>query len=82
MYTLFTLWRDSTAPAHGHLSSCGPKISRISRASGSMSTERPRRILLADCDSYFVRCAMLADPEGAGKAELLLVGGSRRGAGW
>ncbi|HET7461449.1 MAG TPA: DNA polymerase IV [Longimicrobium sp.] len=37
--------------------------------------ERPRRILLADCDSYFVRCAMLADPEGAGKAELLLVGG-------
>jgi len=41
-----------------------------------MSTpERPRRILLADCDSYFVRCAMLADPEGAGKAELLLVGG-------
>jgi DNA polymerase-4 len=37
--------------------------------------DRPRRILLADCDSYFVRCAMLADPEGAGKAELLLVGG-------
>jgi DNA polymerase-4 len=37
--------------------------------------ERPRRLLLADCDSYFVRCAMLADPEGAGKAELLLVGG-------
>lgn len=37
--------------------------------------ERVRRILLADCDSYFVRCAMLADPEGAGKAELLLVGG-------
>lgn len=35
----------------------------------------PRRILLADCDSYFVRCAMLADPEGAGKAELLIVGG-------
>lgn len=44
--------------------------------SDPMSTpERPRRILLADCDSYFVRCAMLADPEGAGKAELLLVGG-------
>ena len=39
------------------------------------AAERPRRILLADCDSYFVRCAMLADPEGAGKAELLLVGG-------
>lgn len=39
------------------------------------ASERTRRILLADCDSYFVRCAMLADPEGAGKAELLLVGG-------
>jgi DNA polymerase IV len=34
------------------------------------------RILLADCDSYFVRCAMLADPEGAGKSELVIVGGS------
>lgn len=43
--------------------------------SGMEMTDRPRRILLADCDSYFVRCAMLADPEGAGKAELLLVGG-------
>ena len=46
-----------------------------------MATERPRRILLADCDSYFVRCAMLADPEGAGKAELLLVGGRPDGRG-
>jgi DNA polymerase-4 len=43
--------------------------------------ERPRRILLADCDSYFVRCAMLADPEGAGKTELLLVGGRPDGRG-
>ncbi|HEU0052116.1 MAG TPA: DNA polymerase IV [Longimicrobium sp.] len=46
-----------------------------------MSAERPRRLLLADCDSYFVRCAMLADPEGAGKAELLLVGGRPEGRG-
>ncbi|HYJ78484.1 MAG TPA: DNA polymerase IV [Longimicrobiaceae bacterium] len=45
------------------------------------AAERPRRILLADCDSYFVRCAMLADPEGAGKADLLLVGGSPTGRG-
>ncbi|HEU0015492.1 MAG TPA: DNA polymerase IV [Longimicrobium sp.] len=45
------------------------------------SGDSPRRILLADCDSYFVRCAMLADPEGAGKAELLLVGGSPTGRG-
>lgn len=41
----------------------------------SSTSPRPRRILLADCDSYFVRCAMLADPEGAGRAELLLAGG-------
>jgi DNA polymerase-4 len=47
-----------------------------------MSTEaRPRRILLADCDSYFVRCAQLADPEGAGRAELLIVGGRPDGRG-
>src|SRR4051794_15306772 len=44
-------------------------------------SERPRRILLADCDSYFVRCAMLADPEGAGKTDLLLVGGRPDGRG-
>lgn len=39
------------------------------------------RILLADCDSYFVRCAMLADPEGAGRSELVIVGGSPTGRG-
>jgi DNA polymerase-4 len=46
-----------------------------------MANPAPRRILLADCDAYFVRCAMLADPEGAGKAELLLVGGRPEGRG-
>ena len=46
-----------------------------------MNAPRARRILLADCDSYFVRCAMLADPDGAGKAELLLVGGKASGRG-
>lgn len=35
----------------------------------------PRRILLADCDQMFVAVARLADPEGAGKARLLVVGG-------
>ena len=34
-----------------------------------------RKILLADCDAYFVQVARLEDPEGAGKQELLLVGG-------
>jgi DNA polymerase IV len=34
-----------------------------------------RKILLADCDAYFVQVAKLEDPEGAGKEELLIVGG-------
>jgi len=35
-----------------------------------------RRILLADADAFYVAVARLADPEGAGKAGLLIVGGS------
>ena len=38
----------------------------------------PRKILHADCDAYFVQVARLEDPEGAGREELLLVGGSSR----
>lgn len=37
-----------------------------------------RRILLVDCDQFFVQCARLADPDGAGREQLLLVGGSSR----
>ena len=37
----------------------------------------PRRILLADADAFFVAVARMEDPEGAGKAPLLIVGGSR-----
>jgi DNA polymerase IV len=39
------------------------------------------RILLADADAFFVGVARLADPEGAGKATLLIVGGSRESRG-
>jgi len=35
----------------------------------------PFRILLADCDQMFVAVARLADPDGAGKAPILIVGG-------
>jgi len=42
---------------------------------------KPRRILLVDCDQFFVQCARLADPAGAGREELLLVGGSVEGRG-
>jgi DNA polymerase-4 len=40
-----------------------------------------RRILLADADAFYVAVARLVDPAGAGKARLLIVGGSpeRRG---
>ncbi len=38
-------------------------------------------ILLADCDQFFVQCARLADPEGAGRERLLLVGGTAEGRG-
>jgi DNA polymerase-4 len=41
----------------------------------------PRRILLVDCDQFFVQCARIADPEGAGRAKLLLVGGTAEGRG-
>lgn len=36
----------------------------------------PRRLLLVDADAFFVAVARLVDPDGAGKAPLLLVGGS------
>lgn len=40
-----------------------------------------RRILLADADAFYVAVARLVDPEGAGKAPLLIVGGSAEGRG-
>jgi DNA polymerase-4 len=41
----------------------------------------PRRILLADADAFYVAVARMVDPEGAGKAPLLIVGGSRESRG-
>jgi DNA polymerase-4 len=40
-----------------------------------------RRILLVDCDAFFVQVARLEDPAGAGRAKLLIVGGSPTGRG-
>lgn len=42
---------------------------------------RERRILLVDCDAFFVQVARLEDPDGAGRAPLLIVGGSASGRG-
>jgi len=41
----------------------------------------PRRILLVDCDAFYVQVARLLDPEGAGRTPLLIVGGSPTGRG-
>ncbi len=43
--------------------------------------EPARRILLADADAFFVAVARMVDPDGAGKAPLLIVGGSRESRG-
>jgi len=46
--------------------------------SGTMTGTPPApRILHADCDAMFCAVARLVDPEGAGKAEYLIVGGRR-----
>ena len=44
-------------------------------SSASSAAPRPPRILLADADAFFVAVARIVDPEGAGKASLLIVGG-------
>lgn len=46
------------------------------RTTGHPSPDAPpRRILLVDADAFFVAVARQVDPEGAGKATLLIVGG-------
>ena len=41
----------------------------------------PRRIFLIDADAFYVAVARIVDPEGAGRAPLLIVGGSAEGRG-
>src|SRR6266853_810599 len=50
-------------------------------AAWAMTASSARRILLADADTFYVAVARLVDPEGAGRAPLLIVGGTveRRG---
>jgi DNA polymerase-4 len=49
----------------------------MASASSRSSTSPPsRRILLVDADAFFVAVARLVDPEGAGRARLLIVGGA------
>ena len=44
-------------------------------------SDQPRRILLVDADAFFVAVARQVDPEGAGQAKLLIVGGSAQSRG-
>lgn len=48
---------------------------------GRNEPEPTARILLVDCDMFYVQVARLEDPEGAGRTELLIVGGSPSGRG-
>ena len=43
--------------------------------------EAAPKILLVDCDMFYVQVARLEDPEGAGREDLLIVGGSPSGRG-
>jgi DNA polymerase-4 len=53
---------------------------RVEPPTGSAGAPE-RRILLVDCDSFYVQVARLEDPEGVGKEPLLVVGGSPSGRG-
>jgi DNA polymerase-4 len=65
----------------GHVPRCGPKV-QTRETTPPLDIPSPlRRILLVDCDAFYVQVARLLDPEGAGKARLLIVGGSPSGRG-
>jgi DNA polymerase-4 len=49
--------------------------------SDGVPSPQAKRLLLVDCDCFFVQVARLEDPEGAGRAPLLIVGGSASGRG-
>ena len=50
-------------------------VGRCNLSNSRTIPQGSRRILLADCDSFFVQVARLEDPEGAGRHPLLMVGG-------
>jgi DNA polymerase-4 len=59
-------------------------MSETVKKEGASVTDSPGdapRILLVDCDMFFVQVARLEDPEGVGREELVIVGGSPSGRG-
>lgn len=53
----------------------------MEKTSSQSSGGAPPRILLVDCDMFYVQVARLEDPQGVGREELLIVGGSPSGRG-
>src|SRR5215475_10418321 len=68
--------RDHGAYPWGHA-----VFRKLTLRSGPARPVNPRRILLADADAFFVAVARMVDPDGAGKAPLLIVGGTRESRG-
>src|SRR5687768_3815944 len=71
------------SPPRAQGSAGGPLASRLVEARTcsvpqptSSPTSVPRRILLVDADAFFVAVARMMDPDGAGRATLLIVGGA------
>src|SRR5881628_3267225 len=68
-----------STPSPSGATSCN-RSSRTTRRRRDLDrlTLRPwdRRILLVDADAFFVAVARLVDPDGAGRAPLLIVGGA------
>lgn len=58
-----------------------PRSSTTGNARTWKLKTNPPRILLVDCDSFFVQVARLEDPDGAGRQRLLVVGGTPEGRG-
>ena len=50
-------------------------------STASAASPPPRRILLVDADAFFVAVARMVDPDGAGRAKFLIVGGSAESRG-
>jgi DNA polymerase-4 len=75
--------------AHGHCANIryeGGACVAPTHISGVPEPIRPpslprRSVLLADCDVFYVQLARLADPDGAGRVPLLIVGGTAESRG-
>jgi DNA polymerase-4 len=80
-HTRSTSWQSTDSEFGEYYKECRIGHSPVLDSSMSTLPAPPRRILLADADAFYVAVARMVDPEGAGKAPLLIVGGSRESRG-